>query len=234
MTTIELCKMHMFWQLEISFDNVYETLMWFYVSPLLRLQGKSRWAQRGQDRGRVRLKPILHAVLVQNQLSLWTHVGWQGSENVDNRKEFWLWIPPRSHLWPWPAPKWRKSHLVLGRQQELHHCHSIGWGEGKPASIFCPKNLCSNNIVCTKCWDGAKPLQYQFGLNTIAYNAKPLQHHLACRCQTFSWSSPWLFRHLGFLPWECWEWARLRDCDWNWTTSCHRHRDHTSPQYWKW
>ena len=41
-----------------------------------------------------------------------------------------------------------------------------------------------------------------------------------------SWSSPWLFRHLGFLPWECWEWARLRDCDWNWTTSCHRHRDH--------
>ena len=96
--------------------------------------------------------------------------------------------------------------------------------------VFVPKKLCNTNWVeelqnlCNVIWLADNCLSHW-------RNVKPLQHHQAGRCQTSSWSSPWLSRHLGFLPWECWGWARSRDCDWNWTKSCHRHRDHTSPQY---
>ena len=142
----------------ILLSSTLRTFMYFYVSPLLRLQGKSRWGQRGQDRGRVRLKPILNAVLVQDQLSLWTHIGWQGSENVDNRRDFWLWIPPKSQIWPLDHPQNGERATWSWEDNKSRTIATVSDEVKESLQEFLPK----------------KHLQHQFGLDTIAYHIEEM------------------------------------------------------------
>ena len=173
---------------------------------------------------------------------------------------FWLWIPPKSQIWSFGQPQNGERVTWSWEDNKSRAIATVSDEVEESLQVFLPKKKFATPIWfahnCLSHWRDVKPLQYKFGLHTIPYHIEEMQNlcniNLVCtqlliklkKCKTFATSSglqmPNFFLIFSFafsasgipsLGVVRQGWAKSRDCDCDWTTSSHRHRDHISQDY---